>query len=150
MKTAIEKRPSTHPDDVKRYDTELLRRRFLIERIFEPDAVLMTYSFDDRLIVGGAMPVGEALTLEAPEEIRSAFFCERREVGVVCIEGEGVLEVDGAAYKMGYKDAVYVGRGSREVSFRSVDGAKAPAKFYFAPAHASAHPRPTYGGILLL
>ncbi len=137
-RTRIEKRWGTHPDDVKTYDTERLRRQFLIERIFEADAVLMTYSFDDRLIVGGAMPVGEALRLEAPGEIRSEFFCERREVGVICIEGEGVLEVDGVEFSMGYKDAVYIGRGSREVVFRSVS-ATAPAKFYFAsaPAHAA-------------
>ncbi len=134
----MENRWGTHPDDVKHYDTERLRREFLIERVFEPDAVLMTYSHNDRLIVGGAMPVKEALKLEAPEAIRSAFFCERRELGVVCIEGEGVLEVDGTAYTMGYKDTVYVGRGSREVVFRSVS-ASAPAKFYFAsaPAHAA-------------
>ncbi len=138
MRTTIEERWGTHPGDVKHYDTEHLRREFLIERVFEADAVLMTYTHNDRLIVGGAMPVKEALRLEPVDLVKSEFFCERREVGVVCIEGEGILEVDGADYKMGYKDAVYVGRGSREVVFRSVNHA-APAKFYFAsaPAHAA-------------
>jgi 4-deoxy-L-threo-5-hexosulose-uronate ketol-isomerase len=138
MKTTIEERWGTHPDDVKHYDTGHLRREFLIEKVFEADAVRMTYTHNDRLIVGGAMPVREALKLEPVDLVKSEFFCERREVGVVCIEGEGVLEVDGTAYKMGYKDAVYVGRGSREVIFRSVNPA-APAKFYFAsaPAHAA-------------
>jgi 4-deoxy-L-threo-5-hexosulose-uronate ketol-isomerase len=138
MKTEMENRWGTHPDDVKHYDTERLRREFLIERVFAPDSVLMTYSHNDRLIVGGAMPVGEELRLEAPEAIRSEYFCERRELGVVCIEGRGVLEVDGIPYTMGYKDAVYVGRGSRDVVFRSISAA-APAKFYFAsaPAHAA-------------
>jgi 4-deoxy-L-threo-5-hexosulose-uronate ketol-isomerase len=138
MKTTMEKRWGTHPDDVKHYDTERLRREFLIEKVFAPNEVRMTYSHNDRLIVGGALPVGEELRLEAPVEIRSEYFCERREMGVVCIEGEGMLSVDGTDYKMGYKDAVYVGRGSREVIFRSVS-ASAPAKFYFAsaPAHAA-------------
>ena len=138
MKTVIEERWGTHPDDVKHYDTEHLRREFLIERVFEADAVRMTYTHNDRLIVGGAMPVKEALKLEPVDLVKSEFFCERREVGVVCIEGEGILEVDGKEFRMGYKDAVYVGRGSREGVFRSVNQA-APAKFYFAsaPAHAA-------------
>ncbi len=141
MKTTIDVRWGTHPGDVKHYDTEHLRREFLIERLFEADTIHMTYSHNDRLIVGGAMAVSEALRLEAPAEIRSGFFCERREMGVVCIEGEGVLSVDGVDFAMGYKDAVYVGRGAREVTFRSASGSAAPALFYFAsaPAHA-AHP----------
>ncbi len=138
MRTTIEERWGTHPGDVKHYDTAQLRREFLIERVFEADAVLMTYTHNDRLIVGGAMPVKEALTLEPVDLVKSEYFCERREVGVICIEGEGVLSVDGTEFRMGYKDAVYVGRGSREVVFRSVNPA-APAKFYFAsaPAHAA-------------
>ena len=140
MKTTIEKRWGTHPDDVKHYDTERLRKEFLIEKVFSPDTIHMTYTHNDRLIVGGALPVGESLILDAPDMIKSAFFCERREMGVVCIEGRGEVVVDGVSYEMGYKDALYIGRGSREVIFRSADPA-APAKFYFAsaPAHA-AHP----------
>lgn len=136
----IEKRWSTHPDDVKHYDTQRLRMEFLIERIFEPDNVNMTYTHEDRLVVGGAMPVGKVLWLQAPDMIKSGFFCERREVGVVCIEGEGILHVDGDEFRMGYKDAVYIGRGSQKVAFRSAHPST-PAKFYFAsaPAHAS-HP----------
>ena len=138
MRTAIEERWGSHPDDVKHYDTARLRREFLIERVFEVDAVQMTYTHNDRLIVGGAMPVHEALMLEPVDLVKSEYFCERREVGVICIGGEGVLSVDGTEFRMGYKDAVYVGRGSREVVFRSVNPA-APAKFYFAsaPAHAA-------------
>ena len=138
MKTTIEKRCGTHPADVKGYDTERLRKEFLVERLFAADSVHMTYSFNDRLIIGGAMPVNEAVRLEAPAEIRSEYFCERRELGVVCIEGSGVVEVDGVEFAMEYKDALYVGRGARKVVFRSVS-ASSPAKFYFAsaPAHTS-------------
>jgi len=136
MKTTIEERWGTHPNDVKNYDTTQLRKEFLVEKIFEPDSVLMTYTHNDRLIIGGALPVREALKLETVPLIRSEYFCERRELGVICIEGEGVLEVDGKNYEMAYKDAVYVGRGSKEVVFKSKDASK-PAKFYFAssPAH---------------
>ncbi len=136
MKQTIEERWGSHPDDVKHYDTEHLRREFLIEKLFAPGEILMTYTHNDRLIVGGAMPAGEELKLEAPELIKSEYFCERREMGVVCIEGKGILKVDGAEFEMGYKDAVYVGRGAKEVVFRNASSA-APAKFYFAsaPAH---------------
>ncbi len=138
MRTEIDIRWGTHPADVKHYDTERLRREFLIGRVFEAGTVCMTYSHNDRLIVGGALPTRETLRFEAPAAIKSEYFCERREVGVVCIEGEGVVEVDGTEFRMGYKDAVYIGRGSREVIFRSVDPT-APAKFYFAsaPAHTA-------------
>ncbi|MBD8387368.1 5-dehydro-4-deoxy-D-glucuronate isomerase [Dysgonomonas sp. BGC7] len=136
MKTVIEERWGTHPNDVKNYDTTQLRNEFLVEKLFEADSVLMTYTHNDRLIIGGALPVKEALKLETVDLIRSEYFCERRELGIICIEGEGVVSVDGKDYKMAFKDAVYVGRGSKEVIFKSNDGAK-PAKYYFAssPAH---------------
>ena len=136
MRTVIEERWGTHPDDVKRYDTTQLRKEFLVEKLFEADSVLMTYTHNDRLIIGGALPVKEALKLETVDLIRSEYFCERRELGIICIEGEGVVSVDGKEYNMAFKDAVYVGRGSKEVIFKSKDASK-PAKFYFAssPAH---------------
>ncbi|MDR1746768.1 MAG: 5-dehydro-4-deoxy-D-glucuronate isomerase [Tannerella sp.] len=136
MKTMIEERWGTHPGDVKHYDTAQLRKEFLVEKVFEPDAVLMTYTHNDRLIIGGALPVKEAIKLETVPLIRSEYFCERRELGIICIENEGVVSVDGTDYALAYKDAVYVGRGSKEVIFKSKDASK-PAKFYFAssPAH---------------
>ncbi|MDR1505031.1 MAG: 5-dehydro-4-deoxy-D-glucuronate isomerase [Prevotella sp.] len=136
MKTVIEERWGTHPNDVKNYDTTQLRKEFLVEKLFEADSVLMTYTHNDRLIIGGALPVKEALKLETVDLIRSQYFGERRELGIICIEGEGVVTVDGKDYSMAFKDAVYVGRGSKEVTFKSNDAAK-PAKYYFAssPAH---------------
>lgn len=136
MKTSIEERWGTHPDDVKKYDTTQLRKEFLVEKLFDADSVLMTYTHNDRLIIGGALPVKEALKLQTVDLIRSEYFCERRELGIICIEGEGSVTVDGTEYQLGFKDAVYVGRGSKEVVFKSKDSNK-PAKFYFAssPAH---------------
>lgn len=136
MKTSIEERWGTHPDDVKKYDTTQLRKEFLVEKLFDIDSVLMTYTHNDRLIIGGALPVKEALKLETVDLIRSEYFCERRELGIICIEGEGSVTVDGTEYQLSFKDAVYVGRGSKEVVFKSKDSNK-PAKFYFAssPAH---------------
>ncbi|MDR3095125.1 MAG: 5-dehydro-4-deoxy-D-glucuronate isomerase [Bacteroidales bacterium] len=138
MKTSIEERWGTHPNDVKRYDTTQLRKEFLVEQLFVPDEVRMVYTHNDRLIIGGALPVNEALNLETVDLIRSEYFCERRESGIVCIDGNGVVSVDGIDYCMTSKDALYVGRGSKEVIFKSTDKAH-PAKYYFAssPAHTA-------------
>ncbi|MDR1344979.1 MAG: 5-dehydro-4-deoxy-D-glucuronate isomerase [Tannerellaceae bacterium] len=138
MKTNIEERWGTHPNDVKKYDTAQLRREFLVENIFEAGAVKMTYTHNDRLIIGGIMPVEEPLTLKTVDLVRSRYFCERREVGIICINGEGSINVDGMEYVMEFKDALYVGRGSENVVFKSKDPDN-PAKYYFAssPAHKS-------------
>lgn len=137
METTIEERWGTHPHDVKHYDTAQLRKEFLVEKVFEADAVRMVYTHNDRLIIGGAFPVREDVPLETVGLIRSDYFCERREMGIICIENEGIVNVDGKVYEMAYKDALYVGRGAREVVFKSKNAAH-PAKFYFAssPAHA--------------
>jgi 4-deoxy-L-threo-5-hexosulose-uronate ketol-isomerase len=136
MEIKIEERWGTHPEDVKHYDTAQLRKEFLVEKLFESDGLLMTYTHNDRLIIGGAMPVNENLKLESVDLIRSEYFCERRELGLICIEGEGAVNVDGTEYDLGFKDALYVGRGNREIVFKSKSSLK-PAKYYFAsaPAH---------------
>jgi 4-deoxy-L-threo-5-hexosulose-uronate ketol-isomerase len=138
MKTTIEERWGIHPDDVKHYETTRLRREFLVEKLLETDRVNMVYTHNDRLIIGGALPVQEHLRLEAVELIRAEYFCERREVGIVCIENEGIVSVDEQVFEMAYKDALYVGRGAKEVIFQSKEATR-PAKFYFAssPAHTA-------------
>ena len=138
MKLRIEERWGTHPSDVKHYDTKQLRQEFLVEELFEPDAILMTYTHNDRLIIGGVYPVQTKIKLETVDLIRSDFFCERRELGIICIANEGIVSVDGNDYELGYKDAVYVGRGAKDIFFQSREAAK-PAKFYLAsaPAHTS-------------
>jgi len=138
MKTTIEERWGTHPNDVKHYDTAQLRKEFLVEKLFAPDEVNMVYTHNDRLVIGGALPVKEDLPLETLPLLRADNFCDRRELGIVCIEGEGCVLVDGKDYKMAFKDALYVGRGSKNVIFHS-NNLTQPAKFYFAsaPAHTA-------------
>lgn len=138
MKTNYEIRHAAHPDDVKRYDTQRLRKDFLITTLFSPNEVNMVYSMYDRMIVGGAMPVTEELPLEAIDPLKMPFFLSRREVGIFCIEGKGVVSVDGEEHELGYKEALYLGMGDRSVVFRS-SNAETPAKFYFlsTPAHCT-------------
>ena len=133
-------RQVSHPEAVRRFDTEELRRHFLIENVFQPGEVNLTYSHIDRLVVGGAMPTGAAIPLPASKAIGTDSFLQRRELGVVNIGGAGRVIVGSETHELGSRDALYVGMGAGEVSFESVDAAE-PAKFYLVstPAHAS-HP----------
>ncbi len=135
MKVNFSLRYASNPRDVRGYDTTRLREEFLIERVMAPDEVNLTYSMHDRLIVGGAMPVDEALRLEPVEMLRADYFTERREVGIINVGGDGTVTVEGKAYAVGFKEALYIGRGNRDVIFGSVDK-RTPAKFYFNSALA--------------
>lgn len=138
MKTNYELRYAANPEDAKHYDTERIRRDFLIEKLFAADEVNMVYSMYDRMIVGGAMPVGEELKLEAIDLLKAPYFTTRREVGIYNVgEGEGIVRVGDEVVNLGFKEALYIGRGDRDVFFISKD-AKKPAKFYFnsTTAHA--------------
>lgn len=130
MKTNYEIRYAAHPEDAKQYDTARLRRDFLIEKVFAADEVNMVYSMYDRMVVGGAMPVAETLRLEAIDPLKAPFFLTRREMGIYNVGGEGIVKAGDAVFELGYKEALYLGSGDREVTFESKD-AKHPAKFYF-------------------
>ncbi len=130
MKTNYELRYAAHPDDARGYDTERLRRDFLIERVFAADEVNMVYSMYDRMVVGGAMPVAERLPLEAIDPLKAPCFLHRREIGIFNVGGDGVVVAGDREYALGYKEALYLGAGDREVTFASRNAAN-PAKFYF-------------------
>ena len=127
---------ASHYDDVKSFDTEKLRSRFVMEKVMEADKINVTYSLYDRLIYGGAMPVEQALTLDSFVELKADNFLDRRELGVINVGGPGYVTVDGERYDLDFKDALYVGCGKKKVVFVSLDKAN-PAKFYLnsAPAY---------------
>ena len=118
-----------HPDDVKEYDTDQLRSRFMMEKVMEENVINLTYSMYDRLIFGGVVPVGKTVKLETIDPLKSTYFLERRELGVINTGGPGIVTVDGKDYDLNFKDALYVGRGKKEVTFRSKDDSN-PARFY--------------------
>ena len=130
MRTNYEIRYAAHPEDAKHYDTQRIRRDFLMEKVFAPDEVNMIYSMYDRMIVGGALPVNEVLTLEAIDPLKASYFLTRREMGIFNVGGPGEVKAGGAVFTLDYKEALYLGSGDREVTFRSLDAAR-PAKFYF-------------------
>ncbi|GHU86303.1 4-deoxy-L-threo-5-hexosulose-uronate ketol-isomerase [Bacteroidia bacterium] len=136
MKTNYQIRQSAHPDDVKNYDTQKLRKHFLFSNVMVADEVNMVYSLYDRIIAGGAVPVKESLPLEAIDPLKAPYFLERREMGIVNVGGSGYVMIDGKKYELENKEALYVGKENKEVVFHS-NSAEKPAHFYFlsAPAH---------------
>lgn len=132
----MELRTAASPRDVKHYTTERLREEFLIEKVFFEDEIRLVYSHIDRIITGAATPVKKALKLEAGDELRAAYFLERREMGVINVGGDGYITVDGKKYTVVSRDGMYIGMGSKDITFESMDASN-PAKFYInsAPAH---------------
>lgn len=134
----IDIRQASHPEAVRRYDTAQLRRHFLVEDLFRPDAVSLTYSHYERFVIGGAVPTGAPLALPCPKPLGTASFLERRELGVFNIGGPGRVTVGATHHRLAHRDALYAGMGAGDVAFASEDPAD-PARFYLlsTPAHAA-------------
>ena len=132
----IEIRYAVHPKDFMKYDTEKIRKEFHINNIFIQDEISVVYSMYDRYIVGGAMPVTKSLKLESADDLKATYFLERREMGIINIGGNAIIETGSGNYELAFKEALYLGKETKDVVFRSVDS-KNPAKLYInsAPAH---------------
>ena len=127
---SIDVRNAVHPDHAKGFDTEALRSAFLVEKIFRPGEILLTYSHHDRIMFGGICPTVAPLGLEPSREVLATeFFLQRRELGLINLGGKGGVEIDGVRHELGTRDGFYIGMGAREVAFSS-DDADAPARIY--------------------
>lgn len=131
--TQHEFRYASHPKDALNYGTEELRNNFLIERPFQDDCINLTYSMFDRFIAGGAKPVSKDLRLETLPYLKSDNFLDRREMGIINVGGKGLISVDGKVFELDKKEALYIGKGAKEVIFK----AQGDPMFYInsAPAH---------------
>jgi 4-deoxy-L-threo-5-hexosulose-uronate ketol-isomerase len=138
--TQSEFRYAHHPEDVKKYSTEDLRREFLINDLFNEDKIKLVYSMYDRLIVGGIMPSTQALKLEPTDDLKAQHFLDRRELGIINVGGAGKVTVDGEVYELGNKEALYIGKGAKEVVFEKSGDAQPYFYINSAPAH---HTYPT-------
>lgn len=138
MSTTFETRYASSPKAVKQYDTQQLREEFLIEDLFQIEKIKWVYTHYDRYMAGGAVPTSNALKLESIDPLKADFFLERRELGIINIGGSGSVTVDGDVHSLNHKDALYIGKETKDVVFKS-DDADNPAKFYMnsAPAHKS-------------
>ena len=135
-------RYSCNQRDFKRYTTEETRNEFLIQNLYKADEVVAVYSHVDRMVTMGCMPVNEVVSIDKGIDVWANFgttyFLERREIGIFNLAGAGTIVADGVEYKLGYKDCLYITKGTKTVTFASDDAAN-PAKFYMvsAPAHCS-------------
>jgi 4-deoxy-L-threo-5-hexosulose-uronate ketol-isomerase len=130
-------RHSMSPSETRQLQTAQLRENYLIESVFMADEITCTYTFHDRYMVGGAMPVSKPLTLEAPEILKASYFLERRELGIINVGETGTVRVDGKAYLLNNREALYIGRGAKNIVFESSKSQGTPLFYYnSAPAHA--------------
>jgi len=127
-------RHASHPSDAKAYDTARLREAFLIEDLFQEDTIQAVYTLYDRLIVGGATPATKPLKLETFDTLKSENFLDRRELGIINIGAQGTVTVDGETYILAPKEALYIGKGIKEVIFQPSEAGD--ARFYFNSAPA--------------
>ena len=136
MTLSVSTRQVVGPEDTARRDTQGLRDGFVIEGMFQPDEINLTYSHLDRMIVGGIVPASGPLVIEHVKETGTDSFLDRREAAIVNIGGAGVVTVDGAEHPVGNQEALYVGMGAKTLTFTSTTHAE-PAHFYLlsAPAH---------------
>ena len=132
----MQERFACSPQEVKGMNTAQLRDNFLLQDLFGNDEINFVYSHYDRMIAGGAMPVNESILLSTYEQLKSSFFLERREMGIINVGGDGTVAGDGTDYGLSKLDCLYLGRGIKEVSFSSANAAQ-PARFFIlsAPAH---------------
>ena len=128
---------ATDRDAYRRMTSDELRAKFLVADSFQAGRAGFYYTNVDRAVVGGIVPQDKPLSLEGGREMACDFFCERREAGVINLGQAGTITVDGTTYKVAPRECVYIGRGSKAVTFAS-DSPKAPAMFYLVsyPAHA--------------
>jgi 4-deoxy-L-threo-5-hexosulose-uronate ketol-isomerase len=113
MSISYETRYASNPEAVKKYDTTELREEFLINNLMQNGKINLTYTHYDRYIAGSAVPV-EPLKLEAIDPLKSEYFLDRRELGIINVGGSGTVEVDGTIYNLNHKDALYIGMGAKE------------------------------------
>lgn len=128
---------SVHPDDFKTYQTALIRERFLADGIVQADQLNCVYTHYDRMIVGGVNPVNQQIDLENYPNLRAEYFLERREIGIINVgNGAGTITADGVAYELNKLDCLYIGKGTKQVTFVAKDAANPPVFFLLsAPAH---------------
>ncbi len=124
------------PDHVKRMDTQELRSNFLLQKLMVKGKANFTYSHYDRMVIGGVQPSTRAIKLGNYDALRSKYFLERREMGIINVGGKGSITANGKTYTLNKLSCLYLGRGTKNVSFKSVAPKNSAQFFVFsAPAH---------------
>ncbi|HEY8659914.1 MAG TPA: 5-dehydro-4-deoxy-D-glucuronate isomerase [Hanamia sp.] len=131
----MEERFQNHPVEVSRMNTEELRKAFTINNLMQIGKIQLVYSHYDRMIIGGVVPAQEEILLQNYTQLKSDYFLQRREMGIINIGGEGYVRADGIDYSLNKLDCLYLGMETKEVSFKS-NNDKQPANFYLLSANA--------------
>ena len=136
MITNFTTRYAASPKDVKNYNTTRLREEFLVNNLMIPNVINLVYSHYDRFITGSAVPTNDSLKLKTINPLKSENFLDRRELGIINVGEKGTVIVDGTSYILEHKEALYVGKGNKDVMFSSASSEN-PALFYLnsTPAH---------------
>jgi len=130
-------RYAIHPEDFKKRDAARIRQDFLIENLFTADQINTVYTHYDRLIIGGAHPINESIRLETLDELKADYFLQRRELGIINVGAAADVVVEGATYTLQPREALYIGRGTKDVVFTPATSGTAYFYFNSAPAHLS-------------
>lgn len=132
----MEIRFQNSPKETSAMNTQQLRDNFHVPGLMKDDQLQLVYSHYDRVILGGAKPVNSSITLSNHPELRAEYFLERREIGIINVGGDGTVTADGVTFSLSKLDALYLGKGTRDVTFKSNDP-KSPAVYFLlsAPAH---------------
>ena len=127
---------SVHPEDFSNYDTKKIRENFLLDNLVQPDKIECVYTHYDRMIIGAANPIDQALQLGTYEQLKADHFLSRREIGIINIGGNGYVTVDREKFELEKQDCLYIGKGKEKIIFSSVNKSS-PAKFilFSCPAH---------------
>ena len=129
---------SVHPDDFKRYDTTAIRERFLLPGLGEDNRANFVYTHYDRMVAGIVTPASQPISLDNYDNLRSEYFLERREMGIINVGGEGEIKVDGKSFTLQKLDCLYLGKGVKRVEFTGKNAGQPPVLFVLsAPAHSS-------------
>lgn len=135
--SSVSSRYAVHPSHFQAMNTQAIREHFLVENVFATAVIQQAYSHFDRLIVGGAMPLTSPLKLEPFHELKADFYLQRRELGIINVGAPGIVKADGTAYALDNKEALYLGRGVKDITFESLPGGQAYFYFNSAPAHVT-------------
>lgn len=134
----METRYQNSPEETKRMTTDELRAHFLIEHMMKAGEDRFVYSHYDRMIIGHISPMGGSIDFTASKSLRAQYFLERREAGIVNVGGPGEIDADGTTYKLGKMDCLYLGRGTKQIVFRSVSlDDRAQYFLLSSPAHTN-------------
>jgi 4-deoxy-L-threo-5-hexosulose-uronate ketol-isomerase len=127
---------ATHPSMMAGVTNDELKDRYQVTDLFQPGKVILSYSHNERFVIGGVVPLSGEVKLPhqtAPNSAAGLPFLQRRELAAVNIgSGAGVITVDGKRVELAARDCLYIPMGASDVAFAGEE-----ARFYLVslPAH---------------